>query len=157
MSDTVRDSIYRDVISSARARDPLFSIVSAPLDLPLPALSPSYCLRVEQKLHRRRYRPTRATRYESNYFHRRLRRSLSRLWTKHPPPCHLAVSRKTTLYARRARDRQIASWHVQGYPIGRRVESSRGVVRDCAENYRIICTRVRVKPSLRRTLCLRAR
>lgn len=32
MSDTVRDSIYRDVISSARARDLLSSIVSSPLD-----------------------------------------------------------------------------------------------------------------------------
>lgn len=76
MSDTVRDSIYRDVISFDRARDPLSPIVSSPLEPPYIAPSPhfrSYCLGVEQKLHRRRL-----TRYGSTYFHRRLRNAAER-------------------------------------------------------------------------------
>lgn len=78
----------------------------------------SYCLRVEQKLHRRRYRPTQATRYESNYFHsstsKRLNTVRMVLIVKEvsTSTCHLTVSHKTTLYVCQVCNRQIATRHV---------------------------------------------
>jgi len=76
----------------------------------------SYCLRVEQKLHR----PTQATRYEFNYFHsstsKRLNTTRMVLIVKEvsTSTCYLTVSRETTLYVCQVCDRQIADiWHVQ--------------------------------------------
>lgn len=79
----------------------------------------SYCLRVEQKLHRWRYRPTQAIRYEFNYFHSSTSKRLNTVRIVQivkevsTSTCHLTVSRETTLYVCQVCDRQIASWYVR--------------------------------------------
>lgn len=89
MSDTVRDSIYWDVISSGQAaRDPLSSIVSSPPErereptptyppLPIPR-SPSLSELLSSEWNKNCIGGGSAIRYGSNYFHRETaeRRSL---------------------------------------------------------------------------------
>jgi len=74
----------------------------------------SYCLRVEQKLHRLQYRPTQAIRYEFNYFHSSTPKRLNTIHmilivkeAHSTSTCHLTLSRETTLYVCQVCDRLI--------------------------------------------------